>query len=229
MLTDPFPAQNRSRSVAIAVAGILLGASALWAAPPGSRPDELSVELGLWLGWWLAALTGLRAAVALVATSAVAQGTAPARDRAGRWCLLLAPWFVRPLVIAALWATVPTPSAMAQEGPEPPAEFAVMRRVDGSGSPDAPVVVDIAAPPATVPPTDPGPQDTDLTVEVGDHLWGLAQERLTHHLGRPPRLAELHEYWLRVVEANLPYLRSADPNLIHPGEEIVLPAPWLGG
>ncbi len=59
----------------------------------------------------------------------------------------------------------------------------------------------------------------------GDHLWSIACRHLQAVSGRGD-LAE-HEiapYWVRVIEANRSTIRSGDPDLIYPGEQIVLPA-----
>ena len=57
----------------------------------------------------------------------------------------------------------------------------------------------------------------------GDHLWSIAGEHLAIVLNRPPTRDELRDYWVEVVEAARPIIRSGDPNLIYPGEEIPLP------
>lgn len=57
----------------------------------------------------------------------------------------------------------------------------------------------------------------------GDHLWSIAGEHLAIVLDRPPTRDELRHYWVEVVEAARPIIRSGDPNLIYPGEEIPLP------
>lgn len=58
----------------------------------------------------------------------------------------------------------------------------------------------------------------------GDHLWSIACQHLEATSGRT-NLGE-HEiapYWVRVIEANRSTIRSGDPELIYPGERIVLP------
>src|SRR4029079_12452095 len=59
-----------------------------------------------------------------------------------------------------------------------------------------------------------------VVVRAGDNLWVIAQRELRR--GAPP--AEIVPYWKRVIAANAATLRSHDPNLIFPGERIVLPA-----
>lgn len=63
-----------------------------------------------------------------------------------------------------------------------------------------------------------------VVVAPGDHFWGLASAHLAAILRRPPSDAEIVPYWLEVVDANRRHIRSGDPDLIYPGEEVVLPA-----
>ncbi|HLT97227.1 MAG TPA: hypothetical protein VK070_10615 [Acidimicrobiia bacterium] len=67
------------------------------------------------------------------------------------------------------------------------------------------------------------PAVIDRVVAPGEHLWGLAEETLEAHLGRPPTEAEIVPYWRKVVASNRDRIRSGDPDLIFPGEVIVLP------
>lgn len=67
-------------------------------------------------------------------------------------------------------------------------------------------------------------QETRLVVVSGDNLWKLAEKRLEAVLGRPPTDADTAPYWVRVVDTNRQRIRSGDPDLIFPGEEIVMPA-----
>ena len=60
-------------------------------------------------------------------------------------------------------------------------------------------------------------------VQPGDHLWSIAGDHLAIVLGRPPTRDEHRNYWVEVVEAARPIIRSGDPDLIYPGEEIPLP------
>jgi nucleoid-associated protein YgaU len=58
----------------------------------------------------------------------------------------------------------------------------------------------------------------------GDNLWSIAKEHLTARGGSgEPTNREVADYWMRVVEANKGHLRSGDPDLIYPGEEVILP------
>lgn len=65
-----------------------------------------------------------------------------------------------------------------------------------------------------------------VTVRPGDHLWSLAAAELARAGARPVaslRDVEIDPYWRRVVAANARRLRSGSPDLIYPGETVVLP------
>ena len=63
-------------------------------------------------------------------------------------------------------------------------------------------------------------------VEQGEHFWGVAEATLAESWGRAPTEAEVVPYWQQVVEANRDgLLPPGDPDLIHPGQRFVVPAP----
>jgi nucleoid-associated protein YgaU len=62
-----------------------------------------------------------------------------------------------------------------------------------------------------------------VVVEPGDHLWKISQDHLDRELGRRARVGEVAPYWIAVIEANRDGLRSGDPDLIFPGEVVLLP------
>lgn len=66
----------------------------------------------------------------------------------------------------------------------------------------------------------PEPLRADHQVMRGDNLWNIAAGRLAAH---PDHSLTVREYWLLVIDANRDRLRSGDPDLIFPGETIVLP------
>jgi nucleoid-associated protein YgaU len=65
----------------------------------------------------------------------------------------------------------------------------------------------------------------------GDNLWVIARARLAQVRGRSEgelSNGEIAAYWVTVVEKNLGHLRSGNPDLIYPDEDIELP-PVDGG
>ena len=54
-------------------------------------------------------------------------------------------------------------------------------------------------------------------------MWGLAEQRLSSVRGREVLDPEIAPYWTEVIAANLARIRSGDPDLIFPGEVLVLP------
>ena len=63
----------------------------------------------------------------------------------------------------------------------------------------------------------------EVTVARGDHLWLISERHLAAAWGRPAADHEIAPYWLKVIEANRSQLRSGNPDLIYPGEVILLP------
>jgi len=55
-------------------------------------------------------------------------------------------------------------------------------------------------------------------------MWRLAEQRLRDVQRRSVSDTEVALYWLRVIAANLPTIQSGDPDLIYPGEVLVMPA-----
>jgi hypothetical protein len=74
----------------------------------------------------------------------------------------------------------------------------------------------------TQPPTAPGVAEAVVVVRPGDNLWLIATRAL-RGAGQPTGASEVAPYWGRIIAANTAHLRSRDPNLIFPGERIVLP------
>lgn len=115
--------------------------------------------------------------------------------------------------------TVTPVGAMTDPGPPPPSP---------AGAAVDPAYIPVPAGPGASSPESEKVTGDDTSgqvavVSAGDHLWKLAAERLTEALGRSPTDAEVAPYWMDVVEANRARIRSGDPDLIFPGEEIVLP------
>lgn len=62
-----------------------------------------------------------------------------------------------------------------------------------------------------------------VTVERGDHLWKISARHLGDFYQRPASNREISPYWRETIESNRNRLRSGDPDLIYPGEEVALP------
>jgi nucleoid-associated protein YgaU len=63
-------------------------------------------------------------------------------------------------------------------------------------------------------------------VAEGETFWTIARDRLAEASGGgagEPTNQALTEYWAKVVAANQGRLASGDPDLIYPGETIILP------
>ncbi len=63
------------------------------------------------------------------------------------------------------------------------------------------------------------------TVAAGDSLWSIAEAHLTVAGGAAPSLDAVSSYWSRLVAANR---ELGDPDLIFPGDRVVLPPPVPG-
>jgi hypothetical protein len=65
-------------------------------------------------------------------------------------------------------------------------------------------------------------------MRAGDHLWSVATGQVAMHTGKPAaKLAarEIARYWVRLIDLNTQRLRSGDPNVVYPGETVLLPEP----
>ena len=87
----------------------------------------------------------------------------------------------------------------------------------------------IILPPVASAPAEPAPENrvqASHAVAEGESLWTIARDHLAQVRGggaEKPATREVAAYWIRVVEVNRLRLRSGDPDLIYPGEQIVLP------
>lgn len=85
--------------------------------------------------------------------------------------------------------------------------------------------------PKPPPPGEAAPQSPagskPYVVQPDDSLWHIAEHHLAETTGRSSDeigVTETRAYWARLVETNRHRLRSGDPDLILPDEEVVLPA-----
>lgn len=68
-----------------------------------------------------------------------------------------------------------------------------------------------------------GQQVSTLTVEPGDHFWGIAERQLEQAWGRPVSAAEIAPYWRTIIDANRSRIVSGDPDVIFPGQSFTAP------
>lgn len=61
----------------------------------------------------------------------------------------------------------------------------------------------------------------EVLVEKGDHLWSISSDQL----GTDATTAEISSLWREVIAVNIDRLRSGDPDLIYPGEWVLMPGP----
>ena len=128
-------------------------------------------------------------------------------------------------LVVGLSVTAPVGPVGADEEPAPPTPTVVMVDVTPADGPSPATTESVTMThldgrrqtPAT---------DTEWRVEPGDHLWGIAEETLTDHLGRSPTDVEIEPYWRRLIAANRDRLvNPGDADLILPGQVFVLPPP----
>lgn len=191
------------------------------------------------LGWWLVASTLLYVGARVVAERRRARSALLAV--ASRFTLPLARRVVDGAVVAALSVGPVLPAAAAETAIPP---VVLIERPDHADRGHQPNRLDAPQPPTlpspqVAPPATPllpiprprptatpvRPTATDARAEVhqhvvrpGEHLWSIAAGVIGD--GSPQDVAE---YWRRLVEANRHRLRSGHPDLIHPGERLVLP------
>ena len=225
----------------IALAAVL--ASSTLAAAHHLRPGRASLRLMGWVPRPLRLALTSAFAVALTAApvGASTDGGAVDAPRSGTTDVPTM-WVEENAASVTTAGTAPPGST--DRGPVPSSIAPEATTTPPSTTP--PTTPPIATPPTTTPPTSGGerpaaaraggqastvvPGDGTLNEEVvvrpGDHLWGIAQEAVARHLGRPAGEAEVATYWRDLIAANLD--RLVDPtnaDLILPGQVLRLPPP----
>lgn len=208
-------------------AAALLGVRHTFLGPLTESPDPAdALHAGLWLlavgaAGWLLVVT-----VAFLAVEVVPE--VPARLHAT--VASVTPRMVRVVVTRAVAVSllastaalpaVPAAHAAVRTGREPVSTTTstAVHAPDPAPGPgevttptDAVIGATTSSPPGTV------------RVEPGDNLWTIAAARVRVLTGTEPTDAQIAPYWGRVVEENRDRLRSGDPDLIFPGEVVVLP------
>ncbi len=73
-------------------------------------------------------------------------------------------------------------------------------------------------------PSAAAPTGTAHVVVKGDNFWAIADAHLTLVSGNSPTNSQIATYWRRLVDVNRTRITSGNPDLIFPGEELVLPS-----
>jgi hypothetical protein len=145
-------------------------------------------------------------------------------------------------VVAVAVSSSATPSLAAplssEQDPLPEPGTATLRPLPPDGAPPADEQPTETPPPSPEPPQpDPDPEDPApasepaeqaapedrWVVEPGDSCWQIAAEVLADAWQRPPTDAEIVPYWLDLIHVNGDRFVTGDPDLIHPGQELLLP------
>jgi hypothetical protein len=126
-----------------------------------------------------------------------------------------------PLIVGL--PTTPTSRPFVTTSPALPASASVAPLANApaphSGTRDAGRVGGNGDPGAT------GAVERTLKVAPGDNLWSIAKAVVEERLGPDPGLEPVADYWLRLVAANRDRLiRPGDPDLIQPGQTLLLPS-----
>jgi len=126
-----------------------------------------------------------------------------------------------------------TPTATSADGSAPLHRRDQPATMTLEDTPDATMVLESEGPQTTsVPAPTPertsagqtAPAPTSAVVLRGDSLWSIAERTVTERLGRPAQDHETAPYWRILMEVNRHRLVDpGDPDLIHPGQELILP------
>ncbi len=117
--------------------------------------------------------------------------------------------------------TRPQPTGGTWANPDDSIQPGWTLAIPGTGVASGPVPAAGVVVPATA---YSGAPAEDVTVEPGDHFWGLAEGQLTEAWGREPSDTEVASYWQATLNANAGRLRPPrDADDIYPGEQFVLP------
>ncbi len=184
--------------------------------------------VALGLAYWMALST--------VAYLAARLTRAPAAIRAAGLITLPAVRRIvdRTMAVGLTFGILTTPlTAVAQETTDTAPAVEQVFLPPPAGFYPPPVTTDgdtvIVPPSATLEPSDALPSEADAppaddehVVVAGENLWSIAADRVGLGTNSPSN-AEIAGYWRSLIEANRTVLISGDPDLIYPGETLVLP------
>lgn len=201
-----------------------------WSAGAATAPMTVVHLAALGLAVWLAVIAALHLVALVRPGSAVRAVYGAVTTTAVRQAL-------GGTAVVAL--SLPTPAAALDDPTEPPPPasppIVLVAADDGAPATTADIVLrDLGPTTETTAPTEPSstpahtggeggaPAPTTVWhVEPGDHLWHIARETLRDR-ALPADDADVDRYWRRVIAANTGVVGD-DPDLIHPGDTIVLP------
>ena len=113
------------------------------------------------------------------------------------------------------------PTAVMTRMPAEDMRTAIMTRLPATDAPPA-----SRAPPAHATVDSATATPLSWTVEPGDSFWSIAADTLSGPGSRQPTDREVDGYWRHLVRANRDRLVDKDnPDLLVPGQELVLPGP----
>lgn len=213
------------RLIAVVVASWLTVSTLLYAAALATRIPTL-IRGVRWI-----TLPGVRRALdALVATTVVASSTlsVPGMASANEG----------PRVGAAPRATPAMPyrphpagdGITTQSPPAPVPSTKPLYVPEAAGDP-APVPATLEAPRPAAPPAPVPNALSTYVLRQGDNLWSVAASKVAENTGKRATdltAREIGRYWVRLLNINEPHLRSGDPNVVYPGETVLLPDPAVG-
>ncbi len=236
----------RVRIAALCCAQSVIGLATAWAVhrhvDPGrvrlEDPGVALVALALAVGSFFWFLSTLATFATLIGPP---PGDAGVRDRLDRFTLPI----VRRLAVGTLGLTmvgvapvgaadepvVRTPHTIAADEPVARTPATSPASTNPTSKPPTSIPPTSSAPastpPAVTPPATREPESTSrpdrYTVVRGDNLWDIAASHLRLHGDPQPNNARIATHWAATIARNRTRLRSGDPNLIFPGEVLVLP------
>ncbi len=181
------------------VAGLDISLADAWSTSGGATDGVVSLSVvvaGIGLGWLL--LTTLAYGAVCVRAACVELRRSVARAT---------PVCARRLIVAALLVGIASPVAASTGLP--------IELADPANAPEQ-----FEARPIVLPFVSDDIRTTVYEVRPGDHFWRIATA-VVEERGGPDR--NIAPYWVRLIETNRDRIRSGDPDLIYPGEELVVP------
>ena len=199
------------RTVALGIAYWMAGSSALYLVARATRVPGL-IRATAWATLPPIRRVIDRAVAVTVTTAALVAPIAPAlADEA--------PPTTEPIIYQISEQGVPTP---VNPPPVDPTHVAPPGTAGGGYTPNPAGGVEVGADPTVA-------GETFYEVVRGDNLWTISAAHLAAATPqRDVEPSEISVYWRSVIVLNTPQLRSGDPNLIYPGEQIVLPPIDIG-